>query len=178
MENGQASETCWFCGKQRADGDSAAEVDMHRPIRYDPAAPRGLGLRDGWEPSTAYVPRCVSCKAAHDRTENSVGRGALVGLLVGVPLAALILFFVVREGGPTFLREWLFLLRGGIVGLIITGFVIVIGAAMAGGVVGWAISRAVAPEGVRDQGLATTHPNVRRKEEEGWKVGGRPMGEA
>lgn len=166
MENEQAVEACWFCGRQRADGNSAAEVDMHRPIRYDSAAPEWLGLKDGWEPTTVYVPRCVSCKAVHDRTEGHVGRGALAGLLVGVALAVLIFLYLLRAGRILLMR-WVLLLIG-----------FVIGVAMVGGVVGWAISRAVTPRGVRDQGLATTHPNVRRKEGEGWKIGGKPIGEA
>lgn len=167
MENEQALATCWFCGKQRADADSAAEVGMHRPIKYDRSAPEWLGLRDGWEPATVQVPRCPGCKAVHDRTEGQVGRGALAGLLVGLPLAALVLFYVLRERQiPIFFFRWLLVFAG-----------IVVGAAMVGGIIGWALGRAASPKGVKDQGLAAAHPNVRHMEREGWKIGGRPLGD-
>lgn len=156
MSNEQASlERCWFCTSGRADKQASAEVRMHKVADNKDLV---ITVQDGgWDSSTVYVPRCMKCKAVHERTENYVQRGALAGLLIGVLLAGLIFLFLFRAF------------------FILIAFVIVV--AMVGGIIGWAISRAFSPEGVRDQGLAATHSKVRRKEEEGWKIGGQPAGE-
>ncbi len=149
-----ASETCWFCGKRAADGTSGAEVEMHRHLKEGDAEIQTLDA--SWEPATVYVPRCPSCKAAHDRTENHVQYGWRVGLPIGIVGGVLTYIYL-------FGRWWVVPM-------------VAIGLGILGGIVAWLISRAFSSDGVRDQGYATIHPNVRRKEEEGWKIGARPIG--
>jgi predicted lipid-binding transport protein (Tim44 family) len=147
-------ESCWFCANSRSDEQASAEVRMHKVADNKDMV---ITVQDGaWESATVHIPRCIKCKAVHERTERYVQRGALLGLLIGVLLAGLIFLFLF----PGF--------------FIMIAFVIMV--AVVGGIIGWAIGRAFSPEGVRDQGLAATHANVRRKEEEGWKVGGQPAG--
>jgi hypothetical protein len=146
-------EKCWFCAQGVADGQSSAEVGMHKIAdRKDLVIT--LMYDTGWESATVHVPRCRDCKVAHDGTETHVQRGALVGLLIGLPLA--VLSFVFYFAGI----------------VILTLFILA--TAAIGGMVGWAIGKEVSPKGVRDQELATAHPYVRRKEAEGWKVGSQP----
>lgn len=156
METKGAGETCWFCGRQRADDTSGAVVEMHRHIKGSDTEFQTLDA--GWEPHTVYVPRCVSCKAVHDRTEGHVQRGWLVGLPAGVVLGLLTYIFL--------FRIW----------WIVPG--VVFGVAMLAGIAAWRVSRAFSPKEVRDQGDAKIHPDVRRKEEEGWELGAKPIGRA
>jgi hypothetical protein len=154
MEHKDTSETCWFCGKRKADDASRASVEMHRRIKDDDTDIQTLAAT--WEPGTVYVPRCPSCKGAHDRTENHVQRGWRVGLPVGIVLGVLTFIYL-------FGRWWIVPL-------------VALGIAILGGIIAWLISRAFSSEAVRDQGYATIHPNVRRKQEEGWKIGANPIG--
>jgi predicted lipid-binding transport protein (Tim44 family) len=151
----QASlEKCWFCAAGVADEEASAQVRMHKMADKKDLVIT-LVKDTGWVSTTVHIPRCPKCKAAHDRTETHVQKGALVGLAVGLPLGVLSFVFV-----------------GGILTLI--AFVVV--SVIIGGMVGWAVGREVAPEGVRDQDLATSHPTVRRMQEVGWKVGNQPAG--
>ncbi len=155
MDKKEASETCWFCGRQKADDASGAVVEMHRRFKDDDETELQT-LAATWEPGTVSIPRCLSCKGVHDRTENHVQYGWRVGLPIGIVLGVLTYIYL-------FNRWW-------VVPLVSLGI------AMLGGIVAWLISRALSSEGVRDQGYATIHPNVRRKQEEGWKIGANPIG--
>lgn len=153
MNKREPSGTCWFCGRRAADDKSGAAVEMHRRTKDGDDELQTLDA--SWEPSTVYVPRCASCKAVHDRTENHVQYGWRVGLPAGVALGVLAYFYFIR-------RWWV---------VPAVAFV----AAILGGIFGWLISRAFSPREVRDQGYATIHPNVRRKVEEGWEIGAKPI---
>lgn len=146
------SEQCWFCRRGLAESGAAAEVKMHKLIDDSGAAFKTLYA--GWDSSSVHVPRCSRCKSAHDRTEGHISKGWKAGLLVGLLLAVLYLIFFRR---------------------ILLIPVIVFGTAIAGGLVGWAVSRAFSAEGVRDQGYGNEHPEVKGKEAEGWEIGERPI---
>src|SRR4051812_50207497 len=95
MSNEQASlERCWFCTSGGADKQASAEVRMHKVADNKDLV---ITVQDGgWDSSTVYVPRCMKCKAVHERTENYVQRGALAGLLFGGLLAGGVFFFLFR----------------------------------------------------------------------------------
>ena len=155
MEQQHSLVICWFCNKQKADDKSGALVEMHRPIDHKGTELQTLDA--SWEPATVYVPRCVSCKTVHDRTESHVRIGWLIGLAVGLVIG---------------LSAYINVLVGWFIVPIAT-----FGTAMLGGLITWLLSRTSTPKEVRDQGQATKHPDVRRKEEEGWKIGAKPLGE-
>ncbi|MET0647402.1 MAG: hypothetical protein ABW208_12325 [Pyrinomonadaceae bacterium] len=158
--------TCWFCGRRPPDRDSASEWEMHREtgVKDDEVASIA---RPEWEPVTVPVPRCAECKRAHERRETFVDKGWKTGLLVGVLVAVAALLaglLSVTVAGLAFIVRR----------AVICVPAIVFGCAVAGGLVGWLFGKSSLPPGVRDQGTATLHPNIRRMESQGWKIGAKP----
>ena len=98
---------------------------------------------------------------------------------VGVATSLLLYYFT-----PTLLAAAAFL--AGLLGMAAAGTfiiarravicvpVLVFGAAVAGGLVGWLLGKSALPSGVRDQGTATQHPNIKSMEAQGWKIGAKP----
>jgi hypothetical protein len=125
--------------------------------------------RPEWEPVTVPVPRCVECKRAHDRRERLVEKGWKTGLLVGIVLAAAAFFSGLLGVGSAVARSFFVVRRA-----VVCVPALVFGCAIAGGLVGWLFGKSALPPGVRDQGAATLHPNIRRMEEQGWKIGAKP----
>jgi len=168
----QAPQTpvCWFCARRPPDRDSASEWEMHRETLTKDGEFSSI-VESSWEPLTVPVPRCAECKRAHDRREHYVERGWKVGLFVGVVLVTLLLLLGYMEiplldVGDVVIIAWQPPL------LIVP--VIAFGCGIAGGLVGWLFGKSSLPPGVRDQGAATLHPNIRRMEEQGWKIGAKP----
>ncbi|HEX6182716.1 MAG TPA: hypothetical protein VFZ44_02315 [Pyrinomonadaceae bacterium] len=165
----QAPQTpvCWFCARRPPDRDSASEWEMYRETGVKDEEVASIAKPE-WEPVTVPVPRCAECRRAHDRRENFVEKGWKAGLLVGLALlAALFVLGLLGVGG---LIVRIFTPRRAIV--IIP--VVVVGSGIVGGLVGWLLGKSSLPPGVRDQGAATLHPNIRRMEEQGWKIGAKP----
>jgi len=166
----RAPETpvCWFCARRTPDRDSASEWEMHRETGVKDEEVASIS-RPEWEPMTVPVPRCAECKRAHDRRERFVEKGWKVGLLVGLALLAAS-FLAGLLGARALFARILFAPR---TALILVP-VIVFGCGIAGGLVGWLFGKSSLPPGVRDQGLATLHPNIKRMEAQGWKIGAKP----
>jgi hypothetical protein len=160
--------TCWFCGRRPPERDSASEWEMHRETGVKDEEVASIAKPE-WEPVTVPVPRCAECKRAHDRRESFVEKGWKVGLLVGLVLLAAM--FLSGLLGATALGARLLFVPSR---AIILTPVIVFGSGVAGGIVGWLFGKSSLPPGVRDQGSATLHPNIRRMEEQGWKIGAKP----
>jgi hypothetical protein len=161
---------CWFCRMRPPDRDSASEWEIHRETGVRGDEEIGSISRVEWEPTTVPVPRCAECKRAHDRRERFVEKGWKVGLLVGLLFAALAFLSGLLGIGATIARSFFIVRRA-----IICVPVLVFGCAVAGGLVGWLLGRSSLPPGVRDQGAATLHPNIRGMEGDGWKIGSKPM---
>jgi hypothetical protein len=150
-------ERCWFCEESMADTACAATVEMH--------AGGFVGKSTEYivnETAALSVPRCERCKSAHDRVEGYVAKGAILGLLLGIPAALLYLY---QTGVDISIKDdWKNLLIG--IGLF----------GMVGGVFAWGLARILIPKGVKDQSARERHPLVQQKIQEGWKIGPKPPG--
>jgi hypothetical protein len=156
---------CWFCGLRPPDRDSASKWDMYKETREEEGPVTSIAA-PSWETTTVPVPRCAECKRAHDRREVYVEKGWKVGLLFG--LAALVAVYAsgVLSVANLLLRPWR---------LFITVPVIVFPFAIAGGILAWLLGGSSVPRGVKDQSVATLHPNIKGMEGDGWKIGTKPM---
>ena len=155
--NNQANrEQCWFCEETTSDAASAATVEMH--LGGFVGKSRDYYVRDT---TTVSVPRCQRCKSVHDRIEGHVAKGAVVGLLIGIAAAFLTLYIIGFDSVKDYWKPLL---------VEIAIFV------MVGGIVAWVFGRAFIPKGVKDQRTREHYLEVRRKIQEGWKVGPKPPG--
>jgi hypothetical protein len=161
--------TCWFCRTRPPDRDSASEWEMHRETGAAEDEEVSSISKVAWEPTTVPVPRCVECKSAHDRRERFVEKGWKAGLLVGLFAAAAAFFSGLLGVGAWIARSFFVVRRA-----VICVPVIVFGCAVLGGLVGWLLGKSSLPPGVRDQGAATLHPNIKSMESQGWKIGAKP----
>ena len=168
----QAPQTpvCWFCARRPPDRDSASEWEMYRETGVPDDKEVSSIVKTSWEPMTVPVPRCVDCKRAHTRRERFVEWGWKYGLLFGIAIVALLLIFGYWGIPLIAVGDSLIIWRPP---LILVPFV-VLACGIAGGLVGWFFGGSSLPPGVRDQGAATLHPNIRRMEEQGWKIGAKP----
>jgi hypothetical protein len=162
------SPVCWFCARRPPDRDSASEWEMHRETGVKDEEVASIAKPE-WEPLTVPVPRCAECKRAHDRREHFVEKGWKVGLLVGIALLAALAVLGLL-GVATLPAQIIFVPRRAIILIPAIFF----GSGIVGGLVGWLFGKSSLPPGVRDQGAATLHPNIRRMEEQGWKIGAKP----
>ena len=160
--------TCWFCARRPPDRDSASEWEMHRETVTKEGEFSSI-VESSWEPLTVPVPRCAECKRAHDRREHFVGKGWKAGLLVGLALLAAT-FLLALLGVASLPALIIFVPRRAVILIPLIFF----GSGIAGGLVGWLLGRSSLPPGVRDQSAATLHPNIRRMEAQGWKIGAKP----
>ena len=158
---------CWFCQARPPARDCASEWEMHRETGVEDDKELSSISKTPWEPTTVPVPRCAECKRAHDRRERFVEKGWKVGLLVGLLLTALA--FLAGLLGMAAAGAFVFARRA-----IICVPAIVFGTAVVGGLVGWLLGKSSLPPGVRDQGAATLHPNIKSMEAQGWKIGAKP----
>jgi hypothetical protein len=150
-------ERCWFCAGAPAHTGSEAHVEMH--------AGGFVGKTTQYHVSdtaTLAVPRCESCKSAHDRVEGHVGKGGIIGLAVGLLVA---LFYLYETGVDISIKDdWkTILISVGVFGML-------------GGVVAWAVGRIALPKGVKDQRARDHYPSVQEKVRQGWKIGPKPPG--
>jgi hypothetical protein len=160
---------CWFCQARPPDRDSASEWEMHRETGVKTDEEIGSISNVEWEPLTVPVPRCAECKRAHDRRERFVEKGWKAGLLAGLVVTALAFLSGLLGVGSAVARS-LFIVRRAIICVPALLF----GCAIAGGLVGWLLGKSALPQGVRDQGAATLHPNIKSMEAQGWKIGAKP----
>ena len=160
---------CWFCARRPPDRDSASEWEMHRETGVKDEEVASIAKPE-WEPVTVPVPRCAECKRAHDRREHFVEKGWKVGLLVGLALLAAVVILALLGVDLLGVPRLIIVPRRALI------FVpaVVFGSGIAGGLVGWLFGKSSLPPGVRDQSAATLHPNIRRMEEQGWKIGAKP----
>ena len=168
-QEARKTPTCWFCGRRPPDRDCASEWEMHRETGVQGDEGIDSISKVGWEPTTVPVPRCAECKRAHDRRERFVEKGWKVGLLVGILLAALLFLSGLLGISAAVVRSFVLMRRA-----VVCLPAIVFGCAIAGGLVGWLFGKSSLPQGVRDQSMATLHPNVRSMEAQGWKIGSKP----
>ena len=158
---------CWFCQARPPGRDCASEWEMHRETGVEDDKEMSSISKTAWEPTTVPVPRCVECKRAHDRREGFVEKGWKLGLLVGLLVAALA--FLAGLLGMAAAGTFIIARRA-----IICVPALVFGTAVGGGLVGWLLGKSSLPPGVRDQGAATLHPNIKSMEAQGWKIGAKP----
>jgi hypothetical protein len=161
---------CWFCQARPPARDCASEWEMHRETGVEDDKELSSISKTAWEPTTVPVPRCAECKRAHDRREHFVERGWKVGLLVGIALLAAVVVLALLGINLLGLPALIIVPRRALIFIP----AVVFGSGIAGGLVGWLLGKSSLPPGVRDQSAATLHPNIRRMEEQGWKIGAKP----
>jgi multisubunit Na+/H+ antiporter MnhG subunit len=149
-------EACWFCQATPSHSASAAPVQMHLGGFLENSHEYHVADKD-----TVYVPRCESCKTVHDQVEGHVGKGGIIGLLVGVVISLVALQVLGQDSAKDI---WKLLL------------VVVVIFMMLGGLLAWMLGRAKIPDGVKDQRAREQHPAVQQKIQAGWKVGPKPPG--
>jgi hypothetical protein len=160
---------CWFCRMRPPERDCASEWEMHRETGVEDDKEMSSISKTAWEPMTVPVPRCAVCKRAHERRERYVEKGWKVGLLAGLVVAALLFLSGLLGIGATLARSFFIVRRA-----LFCVPAVVFGCAVAGGLVGWLLGKSALPSGVRDQGAATEHPNIKSMEAQGWKIGAKP----
>lgn len=141
--------TCWFCKRSSPISSTSAKVNMYRNVTR-------TGNRIQWQRHSIEVPRCKTCKSAHDRVERFTGAGAIVGLLAGIGACK----SVVATGK-----------NNGYVGIIIVAI-----CGGIGGGIGRAIGNALLPSGIASGSTKEEFPQVKEKKAEGWKIGDKPPG--
>jgi hypothetical protein len=149
---------CWFCRDFAANHGSSATVDMHAGGFVGKS--REYLVREECELS---VPRCERCKSVHDRIEGYVGKGGLLGLLIGVVVA---LLYVYQSGFDAIAEKGTW--KGALVILAVFG--------MIGGIAAWTLGRLAVPKGVKDQRAREQHPLIQQRIQPGWKIGPKPPG--
>ena len=141
------SGRCWFCGTANAVESAAVEVKLHGNERR---VQEWDGERLLWNTLTVKGPRCGTCKTTQSRA---------TGWAVVIFIVSTAMGFISSGAGPED------------AGAAVVGF----GGLIAGGIAA-AVTHNFLMGGVKPSGAAPSFPAVKRKLDEGWKLGEKPEG--
>ncbi|MDB4372155.1 hypothetical protein N9Z53_00120 [Mariniblastus sp.] len=137
-------EMCWFCKTNKAEDRSKNTILMHGDIARTRTSMNGT--RVTFKHASISVPRCVTCKGAHDR--------GVMGCWLGF-----VLFVIVVVVG-LFVAKGIGAVLGGVLGLT------------AGMLISWAL--APGRDGIPGINASLEYPSVVELVSKGWEVGEEP----
>jgi hypothetical protein len=147
--------TCWFCKERPAERGAETEVKMHGNVTRTPT---WQGTHIQWRTSTISVPRCHSCKEAHEGMGTWVLAGGVTGLLIGMG-ACWVAANLASKADTDAAGIVSFLIGAGLFTLI-----------------GYLCGLARFPKGIKHESAKNEFPAVKRKKAEGWEFGEKPSG--
>jgi len=154
IEQDRVYGTCFFCGRNKPADEAETEVKLYGEVRRTPIYEGGqFGERVQWKNATLKVPRCSTCKEAHDKAQTAFTVGGVAGFAMG--LGSCITGMSRERGG--------FVLLG--IVLIVIGFGI-----------GALISSRVLPKDIKKVETKNEFPRVKELIKEGWSIGEKPPG--
>ena len=154
IEQDRVYGTCFYCGRNKPADEAETEVKLYGEVRRTPIYEGGqIGERVQWKNATLKVPRCSTCKEAHDKAQTAFTVGGVAGFAMG--LGSCITGMSREQGG--------FVLLG--IVLIVIGFGI-----------GALISSRVLPKDIKKVETKNEFARVKELLKEGWSVGEKPPG--
>ena len=151
------SELCWFCKKRKGSNDAAIEVKMYGEVTNKPLFQSGrVGNRIEWKQRIVKVPRCTSCKEAHNNSDkNSYSWiGGTIGFLVGI-IGCVIVISISSNA-----------ICGGIIFLL---FLTILGASIGAG-----IQHSQKPTDILPISAKNEFPVIKGLKTTGWFIGEKP----
>jgi len=154
VEQDRVYGTCWFCGRNKPADEAETEVKLYGEVRRTPIYEGGqFGERVQWKNATLKVPRCLTCKEAHTKSETALTVGGVIGFAMG--LGSCITGMSREQGG--------FILLGIVLILIGLG-------------IGALIGNMTMPKDIQKPEHKNEFTRVKELLKEGWSIGEKPPG--
>lgn len=143
---------CWYCEKNAPNASAVYKVNMYGNVTQAPVWQGGVvKMKTNWQTRAVDVPRCLSCKAAHDRVSGFGVIGCLASF--GIIVAAL---FSAHAAGLDAVLSW--------ISTIATAIMIPY-------LINWASQKNLSRKGIRNLNEINKFPVILMLQAQKWKIG-------